>query len=283
MMGPVTNWTTVLGSDFAVPDDRPLPDLIDDLCTMLAAGDPTVRDDTAYPVLAMWTARGVLDAHLEPLGDRMADRLRHDEVQARTFATMILGWVVLRDARTGGLPAACVPRWRDAFAAWWPAEQDLRGFDERLGWLHAAAHGADTVRAFARSPRLGAGDLTGLLGLTVDRLLADAGYLFTQGEDDRIAYALASVLTRAELTADDATGWLDRVGAAIEAGEPGPAPAWASNALRTLGSLYVFADRGVRWFEPETGTLGTVVRLPHAEPVKERLAPVLRTAWRGLG
>ncbi|GIJ73057.1 hypothetical protein Voc01_079740 [Virgisporangium ochraceum] len=282
-MGPVTDWTSVISTDFAVPDDRPLPDLVDDLCAMLAAGDPGVRDDTAYPVLAMWTGRGVLDGHLEQLGDRMADRLRHDEIQARTFATMILGWVVLRDARTGGLPAACVPRWRDAFATWWAGEKDLRGYDDRLGWLHAAAHGADTVRAFARSPRLGAVELTGLLDLTVDRLCAAAGYLYAHGEDDRIAYALASVLTRAELTADDATAWLGRVGAAIEVGEPGPVPAWASNTLRTLGALYVFADRGVCWFEPETGSLGPPVRLPHAMPVKERLAEVLRLAWRGLG
>jgi hypothetical protein len=279
----MTDWTAVQRADFAVPDDPPLPELVDELCAMLAAPDPLVRDDTAYPVLALWTARGVLDAHLEPLGDRMAERLRHDEIQARTFAAMILAWVVLRDARTGHLPAGCVPRWRDDVAAWWPGEADLRGWDSRLGWLHAAAHGADAVRAFGRSPRLDATDLRGLLDLTVDRLFADAGYLFAHGEDDRIAYALASVLTRAELAGDDATAWLDRVGAAVEAGEPGPVPAWASNTLRTLAGLYVFADRGVRWYEPDAGALGAVVRLPHAEAVKDRLAPILRAAWRGLG
>lgn len=222
----MTDWTAVRHADFAVPDDRPLPGLLDELCVMLASPDPTVRDDTAYPVLALWTARGVLDGHLAELGDRMA---------------------------------------------------------ERLGWLHAAAHGADAVRGFARSPRLRAADLTGLLDLTVGRLLDDAGYLFAHGEDDRIAYALASVLTRAELTAADATAWLDRIGAAVEAGEPGPVPAWASNTLRTLAGLYVFADRGVRWYEPDTGAPGAVVALPHADAVKERLAPVVRKAWRGLG
>jgi hypothetical protein len=212
----------------------------------------------------------------------MAERLRHDEIQARTFAAMILAWVVQRDARTRELDAECVPRWQSAFAAWWRDEADLRAWDAQLGWLHAIAHGADTLRAFGRSPRLGAAQLSGLLDLATERLRDDGGYLFAQGEDDRIGYALASVLTRVELSVADSTAWLDRVHAAIEAGEPGPAPAWASNMLRTLGSLYAFADRGVRWYDPATGTLGDPVPLRHSGAVKGRVADVLRLAWRGL-
>ena len=277
------DWEAVQNNDFAVPADRPLAELVDELCALLASPDPRVRDDTAYPVLALWTARGVLDDHLESLGDRMAGRLRHDEIQARTFAAMILGWVVLRDARTGRLDAACVPRWRANFASWWLGESDLRGWDDALGWLHAVAHGADAVRAFARSPRLEIPDLRALLDLTVDRLMADGGYLFAHGEDDRVAYALASVLARPELPVGPATAWLDRVGEAIRAGTPGPVPPWASNTLRTLACLYVWADRGVCWFDPDTGGFGEVVRLPHGEAVKERLVSVLRLPWRGLG
>jgi hypothetical protein len=114
------------------------------------------------------------------------------------------------------------------------------------------------------------------------KLLADAGYLFAHGEDSRIAYALASVLSRAELSGDRATAWLHRVRAALQAGDPGPEPAWASNSLHTLSSLYVFADRGIRWHDPDTGTLGTQVRLPHARLVMHQIAPVLQLAWRGL-
>jgi hypothetical protein len=279
----MTDWTTVQANAFAPPERRPLAELVDELCAMLASPDPQVRDDTAYPILALWTARGVLDGHLTELGQRMAERLSHEEIQARTFAAMILAWVVLRDAHTGELAVECVPGWRAAFAAWWRDEADLRGFDARLGWLHAVAHGADTVRAFGRSPRLGTDDLEGLLDLVVDRLFADAGYLYAHGEDDRIAYALASVLTRAELPVARATAWLDRIQVAVEAGEPGPAPVWASNTLRTLACLYVFADRGVRWYDPDTGDLGTTMVLPHREAVQDRIARILALTWRGLG
>jgi hypothetical protein len=196
---------------------------------------------------------------------------------------MVLAWVVLRDARTGHLGAGSVPRWRAGFASWWLTETDLRGWDDRLGWLHAVAHGADTVRAFGRSPRLGRADLRDLLNLTVDRLRTDAGYLYAHGEDDRLAYALATVLTRPELSADDTTAWLDRVDDAIRAGEPGPVPPWASNTIRTTACLYVWADRGVRWYDPDTGNLGAVTPLPHGDAVRERLASLLQAPWRGLG
>jgi hypothetical protein len=47
--------------------------------------------------------------------------------------------------------------------------------------------------------------------------------------------------------------------------------------------MYVFADRGVRWYEPQTGALGAVVALPHREQVKEAIAETLYLPWRGLG
>lgn len=273
----------MLGRDFAVPGGRAVPDLADELCAMLASPDPAIRDDTAYLVLVIWTGRGVLDGHLGVLGDRLADRMRQGAIYERTFAAMTLSWVILRDARTGELDDQAVGRWLAAFASWWPRETDLRGWDAELGWLHAVAHGADTLRAFARSPRLALPDLRGLLDLAVDRLLADDGYLFAHGEDDRVAYALATVLTRTELSAVHATQWVRRVRAAIANGAPGPVPPWAANTLRTLAALYVFADRGVRWYEPRTGALGAAVPLPHAEQVKEAIAATLGLPWRGLG
>jgi Protein of unknown function (DUF2785) len=279
----VTDWEAVMAQDFAVPGGQAVPDLAEELCTMLASPDPAVRDDTAYPVLAIWTGRGVLDGQLGTLGGRLADRMRQGQIYERTFAAMTLSWVILRDVRTGELDDQAVRRWLAAFALWWPQEKDVRGWDTELGWLHAVAHGADTLRAFARSPRLALPDLRGLLELAVDRLLTDDGYLFAHGEDDRVAYALATVLTRAELPAVDATRWLRRVRTAIENGVPGPVPPWAANTLRTLAALYVFADRGVRWYEPHTGALGAAVPLPHTEQVKEAIAATLCLPWRGLG
>ena len=250
---------------------------------MLESPDPRIRDDTAYLVLAIWAGRGVLDGHLEGIGDRLVARLADGPIYQRTFAAIILSWVVLRDATTSELDDGQVLGWLDAFSMWWGQETDLRGWDSQLGWLHAAAHGADALRAFGRSPRLAAPQLLDLLDLAADRLLADNGYMFADGEDDRIAYALASVLTRAELPATAAARWLGRLHQAIADGTPGPVPPWAANTVRTLASLYIFADRGVAWHDPEAGALAPPVQLPRAGELKAQIAAVLRLPWRGLG
>jgi hypothetical protein len=250
---------------------------------MLGSADPKVRDDTAFPVLAYWISRGVFDGQLARFGDELVARFSDGPIYQRTFAAISLTWVVLRDAKTAELDSETVLGWLAAFSQWWRNEADLRPWDPELGWLHAPAHGADLLRAFGRSPRLTRPELLGLLELAVDRLLVDEDYLYGNNEGDRIAYALATVLTRSELTAADATGWAGRLHDAIAGGTPGPVPPWAANSLGTIAALYVMADRGVTWYDPELDQSGPVARLPHAREVKDRLAEALRVLWSGLG
>lgn len=279
----MTDWQDIQDRDFPAPGDGEVAGLLAELTGMLGSADPHLRDDLAYPVLHIWAGRGVLDGQLAGLGDRLAERLGAGEIYERTFAALILAQVVQRDAQTGELDGEQVLGWLAAFRTWWRDETDLRGWDEQLGWLHAVAHGADLLRAFGRSPRLDRADLRGLLELAAGRLLTEHGYLWAHGEDDRVAYALASVLARPELTAADATGWLDRVRQVIENGTPGPVPAFASNTLRALAVLYVYADRGVTWYNPVARAEEALVQLPHAAAVKGWIAGVLRLTGPGLG
>ncbi len=260
-----------------------MAELADELSAMLGSPDPVIRDDTAFPVLAYWISRGVLDGRLEEFGSRLVAQFSDGPIYQRTFAAISLMWVPLRDAKTGELSSETVLGWLDAFSRWWRAETDLRPWDPELGWLHAPAHGADLLRGFARSPKLGPAELVGLLDLAVDRLMADQGYLYGNNEDDRIGYALATVLLRPELSEAQATGWIERLHEAIAGGEPGPVPAWAANSLRTLAATYIFADRGLSWFDLQANAQGPVVALPRAAVIKDRIADTLRLPWRGLG
>jgi hypothetical protein len=272
------DWPTVLANGLEVPEGVALEDLYGALSGMLLAADPAVRDDTAYPILATWVARGEFDGRLRRVGDDMADRLWHPEIQARTFATLILGWAVRRDGLTGELDDDTVRRWRDAFVAWWRDETDLRGWDAERGWLHAVAHGADTVRAFGRSPRLGPDDLSALLDLVVARVMESGDHLYAHGEDDRLAYAVTTILGRT-----GSTGWLAPLAAAFESGEPGPVPPFAANALRFLNSTYVAVHRGVERSEPYGGDKILIVPPPAAVEILDAIAEVLRlpVGWIG--
>jgi hypothetical protein len=256
----------------------------DDLLTMLRPADPAVRDEVAYPAMVHRIGSGAEDDDLIALGDAMARRLQDPEVQVRTFAALILAEAVERDMATGRATTEAVLRWRDAFAAWYPAERDLRGWDERLGWLHAVAHGADALALFGRSPRLGRDDLRELLGIARERMLAETEHVLREQEEDRLAYALALVLSRTELDEEDSVGWLVPISDTFAAGEPGRVPAFATNAMRTLRMLYLHCDRGFLFPEATRGdTAAVVTRVAHSEALKQALADVLRLTWPYLG
>jgi hypothetical protein len=255
----VTDWRKLIDDGGALPDGPSRAALLAEVCEALRSPDPVVRDEQAFSLLADWIP-GLDSAERHGLGDAMTRRFEDPEIQARTFAPLILAQIV----KQGDYD----PAWLAGFARWYPAERDLRGYDPDLGWLHAVAHGADLLGAFGLCPQA---DPVPLLDLAVARLLADTDYVFAHQEDDRLGYAMALTLTRDELSEAAAVRWLDPIAAAFAAGEPGPVPAYASNSMRTLRFLYLLADRGVR---PGWNT-GDPITLHHHEIVRDRLAGVL--------
>ncbi len=255
---------------------------LDELFTMLTSPDPEVRDKTAYGQLWERISRGDLDGELRAVGDGQVAQLGHPEIQARTFAPLILVAVLLRDETTRELEAASVRGWRNAFVDWYTQEKDLRGFDDKLGWLHAVAHGADAVEAFGRSRHLGRDELIGLLAAVAARLTARTDHLFAHGEDDRVSSAVTAVLLREELTAEDINSWLASIQSALRADAPEPFPCAKSNTLRTLNSLYVACERGVRLYAPE-GRDRPILRPPHRAAILDAVAYCLRGANTYLG
>ncbi|MEU9145989.1 DUF2785 domain-containing protein [Streptomyces sp. NPDC048349] len=255
------DWNSIRAAGCAVPHDRPMEDLVRGLSRALADPDPLVRDGAAYSVLSTWIADGVIDGprRLE-LGDEMAARFLDREVQARTFAPLVLDMLVGK----GDFRA----EWVTAFERWYPHEEDLRGHDAELGWLHAVAHGADLLGSFGCHPEVAP---VRMLELAAARLTARTAHVWDQLEDDRLAHAVARVLTRCDLSERDATAWLDPVAARFCTDRlTAPVPADFGNCLRTLRMLHVFADRGVR---PGRGAAPQA--LHHREAVKVRLGEVL--------
>lgn len=259
------DWPFLAAAGFPFPAGASADLLADELSGMLVSPDPEVRDDHAYTAAARWIREGRLDAVLEAFGDAAARRLAHPDVQARTFAPLALRCVLDRGRQASGpVPDAAAERWLTAFAAWYPAERDTRGWDDDLGWLHAVAHGADAAAAFAGALPA---RRTELLALCARRMTAaHAEHRYVQLEDARLARALTRILLGPGLSADEATGWLSIITAALEGGGPGPVPVWAFNTFATLQSLHLHLTRGLA----DGGTP------PHATAVAEHAAAVLR-------
>jgi hypothetical protein len=259
----MTDWARVRTDGFAVPTDRPLGDLVAELSSMLRSPDPVVRDTQAYSTLATWISKGLLDAdQLRALGDEMVVRFGDAEIQARTFAPLILDSIV-----SAGV---FEPTWVPPFERWYVAEEDLRGFDPKLGWLHAVAHGSDLLAALARVPAV---EPVEMLRLGIGRILTPTDYVLGDLEDDRLGFALAVALARPDLGAGDATGWLDPAVRGVVVNGRDGIRAEVSNTLRTLRAVYLLVDHGVR-LDAENPP----VQIPHRDLVKDKLVEVFTVA-----
>ncbi|GAA2161596.1 uncharacterized protein DUF2785 [Humibacillus xanthopallidus] len=240
--------------------DAMLRALVDDL----ASPDPAVRDERAYAALAGLVRGGGLGVDDRRwLGDAMVERLGHERVEARTFAPLVLACLVEAGHHD--------EQWVPAVTRWYVGETDLRGYDSELGWLHAVAHGADFYGACGVA---GVGEPAELLDALARRLVAPTTAVWRDQEDDRLACAVALVLSGAELDPAVAVAWLHHVHTLFSSGAPGPVPAEASNTMRTLRSLHVaLGEQVLRGGEP--------VHVTVAEAVRREIAAVLAevTPW----
>ena len=106
--------------------------------------------------------------------------------------------------------------WGDRATAWYIREQDHRGWIPEQGWANAIAHGADLLAALARSRHFGRLELTVLLDVIADRVLTPTAYIWRHGEEDRLAYAVMTLLHRNALDPSIVEPWLARLGDGIK-------------------------------------------------------------------
>jgi Protein of unknown function (DUF2785) len=211
-------WEQVVADGLKVPQERSLVEMTEDLTRMLGDPDPEVRDGIAFPTMATWIDEGVYDDLLVGLGDGMCHGLDiglgevdTDSVFRRSFSALILTECIDRTTRAALGGPNVVLRWGDKIMSWYSRERDLRGFVPGKGWAHAVAHGADALGALARSPVMGRLELTVILDVIADRLLAPTDAFFVCGEGDRLAFATMHLLRRDVLGLEVLEPWVARL------------------------------------------------------------------------
>lgn len=234
-------WEAVRETGLSVPSDRPLDELTAELTRMLGDADPEIREGLAYPALSAWIAQGVYDDLLTGLGDGMAAGLvvglgesDSDTVFRRSFSALVLRECIARDNDRPLVPGGKVLEWGDRVATWMLRERDLRGFVPGKGWAHAVAHGADALGTLASSPHVATPELTVILDVIADRVLAEVTASYGQGEADRLARATMAVLRRELVPLNVVERWVARIGSSTAM----PA-ADAGNAEAFLRALYL--------------------------------------------
>lgn len=209
-------WQGVIKNEFKAPADVPLLILLSELNTMLGSPDPELRDDIAYSVLANWIYR----QRIVPVEERQRllrswqDNLKtgigqqgHDTVVLRSFSALALGSLAILDNEAPYLDREAFSALLASSLAYLKDEQDVRGFDARLGWLHSVAHTADLVKFLARSRHLQPQEQASILKAIADKLAVVSTPL-VHGEDERLARAVLSIVGRADFDEAGFGAWL---------------------------------------------------------------------------
>jgi hypothetical protein len=222
-------WNAIRANDYAVPEDSSLPEMTDELLGYLASPDPDLRDEVAYLTLAHWMIRGVytpdaLREMMRKLLPRLSDGIGEqgtDTVFGRSFAALMIGYVINEDTKKAFLEAGEVKEALDAGLRYLAEERDLRGWIEGKGWAHSCAHTADLLWQSGKSRHLDAADSERMLNAIADKFMVRSGYLYVHGEDERMARAVLAVLKRPDASIEMRRAWVNTLLGLMDQTQPG--------------------------------------------------------------
>ncbi len=197
-------WRAIAKDHYAVPANQSAGALAEEVSQLLGSPDPELRDDLAYSILEHWIygLKTLQTSDLLALTDEWRANLKigigesgTNSVLRRSFSALCLSLMAEREAKK---PFFGEPRYHQLVGdalAYLHDERDLRGYDAQLGWIHASAHTADLLQALARSPMLTKEEENSILAALFIRL-STAPQVYQQGEQDRMAAAVLSVIRR---------------------------------------------------------------------------------------
>ncbi|MGE5124949.1 MAG: DUF2785 domain-containing protein, partial [Betaproteobacteria bacterium] len=193
--------------------------LLKEALSFLGSPDSDWRDDIGYGVVAscVYQKRALEPEERRALVAALSANLRRgigetgtDSVLQRSFSALDLSILAALENLDPVLDERGYRELLDAALAYLRDERDLRGFDPRVGWIHATAHTADLLKFLARDARFAKADQRWLFDAAWSKMTNESTAVFTHAEDERLAAALASVVRRADFDPSLLDPWLAR-------------------------------------------------------------------------
>jgi hypothetical protein len=209
-------WQAIVRAKFELPVGETAPRLAGELVTHLGSPDPELRDDLAATILTSWIYDKKLlnPDELRPLVLTLRQNLRQnieapdtDATLLRSFSALALSIVAARENVTPFMTDAEYAALLESALTYLHDERDTRGYDGERGWIHTAAHTADLLKFLARSSKLPQTGQARILEAVLSKN-RDARAPFTQGEDERMARAVISIVRRDDFDRTAFTAWL---------------------------------------------------------------------------
>jgi hypothetical protein len=209
-------WRAIQTNHYAVPEGESAAELAHELSGYLGSPDPELRDDLAYSILDVWIIERpqLSPQELIPFEEEWSANLKiglgesgTDSVLKRSFSALMLSSIARRDLKTQFLGEVRYHALLNDAIFYLTNERDLRGYDVTKGWIHSTAHTADLLKALAENDLLTQDDQHAILAAIAARL-ATSPTVYSYGEQDRLALAVRSIITRRDFDAGYFNKWL---------------------------------------------------------------------------
>jgi len=219
--------------EFEIADAIERNDLALKLTACLEDPDPEIRDRVAFEALSTWLRKKALTpptilalAHslktmLAGPADRAGFRL--------PFAALALSEVARADRIEPVFTDALRAELVDLAASSFSRVEDYRGFDEKEGWRHGVAHGADLLLQLGVNPKVGAEGLKKLMDAAQTQISPQGAVFYTYGEPERIARAVNFTYRRGVLDAAYWDAWFTALA------DPRPFANWGASYTTRAG------------------------------------------------
>jgi hypothetical protein len=200
--------------EFKVPADDVRQALALDLVACLGDPNPQLRDGTAFEALSTWMRGGELDVPtLRKLRDLVMPGLAAWD--AAGFRAPFSALVMAEIARTDRIKAWMTADEREAMvqaaATFLPSVKDYRGFNDKDGWRHGVAHGADFVLQLALNQGVNKAQLDRLLEAIASQVAPANAPAYHNAESERLAQPVFYIAQRGMHDEDEWNAWFERL------------------------------------------------------------------------
>ncbi len=192
-----------------MPDDAQRNALALGLTACLSSPDPTLRDGIAFEALSHWLrARQLSVETMRALADDLQARLVADDPAGfeQPFAALVLSEVARADRIEAYMSNERRGMLLDASVDYFTSVRDYRGFDQREGWRHGVAHGADLMLQLALNPAFGKPELERIRDALATQV-APSDHFYVYGESERTARPVIFMAQRGLISEEEWTQW----------------------------------------------------------------------------
>lgn len=209
---------SIADNDYEIPDGIKPFDLARALLPNLASGDPELRDELSYMILAS----GLIDKHKltatqqEELLFIVLDN-QHlfyhigeketDSVFMRSYSALVIETLLYTDVNKQELSPDAIQQTKTALTRYAREEKDWRGYIEGKGWAHAMAHLADALDVCTQNQYMTETDRQQMLDLVCE--LAKLSEPLYHEEDIRLADIAYHIIAGKQVDNDFLQTWLD--------------------------------------------------------------------------